>query len=316
VSQPDPNTAAERGGLADSEDLFNFDEIVAASTKSPQGAPVDVDALLKAFEDKPAAGSAAAASATAVAAHAVQAATAALSAAAAPSSAPALTTAAATPSLGVPQSYTLAAPPLSRKVWVFAGAALAALLSLNATLVWVSVHNASQAQERIATLSASMLELARQSRHDPLAQPLVTPAAATTSHAAKDEHTAAPATATETEAEAAAQRRQRPIADWDPDPRREQDFDRIDSLLADGLHSEARRQIYMLLARCDGLVGSAKGDVETRASFLLAHALRLEAGSATSAAANDADTSVKAPAADSAATESTAPGPAHGGRNP
>jgi hypothetical protein len=148
-------------------------------------------------------------------------------------------------------------PVLPQRAFLITLCALAAIVLLNAGLFWLSLRDASSAQERIAALSQSVLELAQ--RPQPSAP------------------TAIPTPPPQPEAvvEQLAQRSSLP--DYDADPRRERDFGRIEALVRQGRHGEARRELYQLLARCDSLVGNAREAVELRATYLLAQTLRDEA---------------------------------------
>jgi hypothetical protein len=278
VTQPAPVPASDgHQGLADSDDLFAFDAIAAPPSAPPSAAPrapLDAGALLDVFDDQPSASTTPAPSAahtsTAAPAHAYPAASPGGEQPAAPrahaqqAAPPALhASQAAAPVLHASQTAApvLHAAPVSHRLWTLALGVVAAVVLLNAGVVWIALRDSSQTQQQMGELSASLLELARRPEAPPVAAPqpaVAPPVAAAVAH---EPRVAEPAP---------------PLPDYDPDPRREREFAAIEALLQQRLYAEARRQVYALLARCDALAGATRDAVESRATYLLARALHGE----------------------------------------
>lgn len=261
--------------MADSDDLFDFAEVEQAAAAAGGTTAPDVDSLLQVFDDHDRSHQRAPlpdrrADPDRTPSPAVPSKTQLLSETEHSSEAELLSeielppvSAAALPSVHEPEppAEQLLEPaagfaPPQRAFWI-ALSALAAIVLLNAGLFWSSLRDASSAQERIAELSQSVLELAQ--RPQPSAP------------------TAIPAPPPQPEAVVEQPVQRSSLPDYDPDPRRERDFERIEALGRQGQHGEARRELYQLLARCDSLVGNAREAVELRATYLLAQTLRDEA---------------------------------------
>ncbi|TAJ23508.1 MAG: hypothetical protein EPO68_02915 [Planctomycetota bacterium] len=255
MTQSTPAPASDgRQGLADSDDLFAFDEVVAAASATPR-TPIDTDALIEAFDDQRAAS--ATAQPNAVPAN-TNTNTNTSTPAPAPAAAPSAPEHAAPLAAALPASQ---APLFSRRAWTIAVGVIAVVVLLNISLVWIALRNSSHAEQRMTELSASVLELARRAEPPAVAapQPVVHAPVAPVAVPERPEVERAPA-----------------LPDYDPDPRREREFAAIEALLERRLHAEARRQVYALLARCDALTGATRGAVEARATYLLARALHGE----------------------------------------
>lgn len=248
MTQPTPTPDASPG-LADSDDLFAFDEVAAAAAPTKR-APIDPDALIEAFDEQR--GATQTSDAQAAVADAV-----------ASSPAPRAQPAAA-PEVAAPEiAATVAAAPLvARRPSRVRAALIAAFLLVNTSVLWIALRGSSRSEQQLSELTASVLELAR------AAQP---PAASVPQAPVHEAPTQAPI------AEKPVVERAPALPDYDSDPRREREFASIEALLEEGQPDAARRQIYALLARADLLAGTTRDAVETRAVYLLARSLRDQA---------------------------------------
>lgn len=253
ANAPDPKGAGPEPGLADSEDLFNFDELVAAKLPPPTVEPkIDVDALIRAIDEQTQPQAARAEHSRAPTGP---------SASAGLSAQPrrALEPVHASEMPSAQQSaYALHPQPLhapaglGRTAWV-ALAALGVLCVANSAVVLFTWSSQKQVGHGISEMSQAVVQATQQLAQESGRQAQVVSSIA------------------------------RPVIA--PSPERRDVLAQAEADIAAGEHDLARQRIYALLAVRDRFEPAEREELEARSRYLLAEAL----GSRALAAAQPAD---------------------------
>lgn len=235
ANTPQPN--GPEPGLADSEDLFNFDEVVAAKLPPPAAEPkIDVDALIRAIDEqtqphgeRPALAAAGASASAGLGAQPRRGA----------GTVPARE-AAATPALAAQLAPVYASAGLGRTAWI-ALAGLALLCVANSALVLFTWSSQKQVGDGLSEMSQAVVQATQQLAQESDRQAQVVSSIA------------------------------RPVVA--PSPERRDVLAQAEADIAAGQHDLARQRIYALLAVRDRFEPNEREELEARSRYLLAEAL-------------------------------------------